>query len=84
MPDIADLRNEKKADISALIEGAVRDMIGASTGKAGEANFARECPRTVLRRGRAMPFRAATRKMYERGGRVKLDARAAAGVGCRP
>jgi len=63
VPDVADLRHEKKADISALIEGAVRDMIGASTGKVGEANFARECPRTVFRvPSSVLPFRAALRQ----------------------
>lgn len=37
--DVAEIRTEKKEEISALIEQAVRDMVGASTGKLTEANF---------------------------------------------
>jgi transposase-like protein len=38
-PEVADLRNEKKEEISALIEQAVREMVGASAGKLSTANF---------------------------------------------
>lgn len=39
VPEVADLRNEKKEAISDLIETAVREMVGASTGKLSEASF---------------------------------------------
>lgn len=37
--DVAEIRTEKKEEISELIETAVREMITASTGKSGEANL---------------------------------------------
>jgi transposase-like protein len=37
--EVSDLRQEKKEEISALIEQAVRDMVGASAGKLSTANF---------------------------------------------
>ena len=36
---VADIRREKKEDISALIERAVREMVGASAGKLDGASF---------------------------------------------
>lgn len=37
--DVADLRQEKKAELSVIIEDAVREMIGASSAKLEGANF---------------------------------------------
>lgn len=37
--EVSDLRNDKKVDISTLIDAAVRDMVSASEGKLSTANF---------------------------------------------